>query len=92
MPRVRITKVPLHWRNSWLVIRFMVPRSFASVSSVFQIPNNIFLRCRAVLEKGRKEREETTYWPRNQAPCVYLTHTTSQPSVEQVPLPTTVSL
>lgn len=92
MPHVRITKVPLHWRNSWLVILFMVPRSFASVSSIFQIPNNIFLRCRAVLEKGRKAREETTYWPRNRAPCVYLAHTTSQPSVEQVPLPTTVSL
>lgn len=44
MPRVRITKVPLNWRSSWLVILFMIPTSFATtVFSIFQIPNNIFI-------------------------------------------------
>lgn len=95
MPRVRITKVPLNWRSSWLVILFMVPTSFATVSSfkfliIFSFCSIFSPRCPTLLEKGRKEGEETTYWPRNQGPCGCLTHTTAQPTVEQVALPTTM--
>ena len=35
-------KSPLHWRNSLLVIFFTVSPSFTTVSSIFQIPGNIF--------------------------------------------------
>ena len=80
-------KIPLHWRNSLLVIFFTVSPSFTTVSSIFQIPGNIFTALNllssmpTVLEKGKKEREETIYWPHNQVPCGCPADIISQPSV-----------
>lgn len=49
--QIALGSIPLHLRNSLLVILVMIPTSFTIVSSIFQIPNNIFtlLSCSEVL-------------------------------------------
>lgn len=54
-----------------LMILFMVPMIFATILSfkcliIFSLSSIFSPRCPTVLEEGRKGREETIYWPRNQ--------------------------